>query len=562
MKNYIFLFILLCGFSVNKTFAATYYVATTGNDTNAGTNSLPFATIGKAAAIAIAGDIVIIKSGTYKPTTRIQVTNSGTETAPITFMAEVKDGAIIDGSGATSPTSADRLGLFTILGTATTTQNWIIVDGLRIINSTFAGFYARFASNITFKNCSTLNTGASGFVGANSNDIKVLNCNVQKACVFPRRSENTNECITMASVVKFEIAYNSVSDRMVDVSNGGEGIDAKNECKDGSIHHNTVFDLVRTGIYVDAYQRNVSNIDVYANTVYKCISGITVAIEEGGTLTGVKIHDNIVYDTPRAGIQVRGYLVNGPMKDVFVYQNTVVRTGNLQGISYENAGILLDADHPNNSNIVVRNNIVSECAIQIKTKSYPFYIVDNNLLFGTSSTAKPSSPTVLYGNPGTNAILGDPLFEDATDKNFRLKEGSPAIDQATGSPQSTTDFFDIVRTEKGDLGAIEKSDLTPVRPIILATETISEPNQELKLYPTIVGDEGINLAFLTKTNEVIRIEVVDLKGIVLQASEHSSNATGNNTMNISTKSLKNGMYLLRVINSEHKFQAKKFIVLK
>jgi hypothetical protein len=273
---------------MSNAYCTTYYVATNGSDNNTGTKELPFATIGKGASVAKAGDIVIIKSGIYKPTNRIQPANSGTQAAPITFIAEVKDEAIIDGSMAASPTTTDRLGLFSILGTATTSQSWIIVDGLRIINSTFAGFYARYADNITFKNCSTLNTGASGFIGANSSNIKVLNNTIQKACQSPSASLGTNECITMASVERFEVAYNLVSDRKIDLNNGGEGIDAKNECKNGSIHHNTVFDLVRLGIYVDAYQRNINNIDVYANTVYKCGAGIGVAIEEGGTLTNVK----------------------------------------------------------------------------------------------------------------------------------------------------------------------------------------------------------------------------------------------------------------------------------
>lgn len=550
-------FLLL--FTLTKAFSTTYYVATNGNDNNSGTKDLPFLTIGKGASIAKAGDIVIIKSGIYKPTTRIQPANSGTQTAPITFMAEVKDEAIIDGSGAESPTTTDRLGLFTILGTTTPTQNWIIVDGLRIINSTFVGFYARYADNITFKNCSTFNTGASGIIGANSSNIKVLNNRVEKACQAPSASLGTNECITMASVEKFEIAYNSVFDRLIDLNNGGEGIDAKNESKDGSIHHNTVFNLVRMGIYVDAYQRNINNIDVYANKVYKCGVGIGVAIEQGGTLTNVKIHDNIVYDIPRVGIQVRGYLVNGPMKDVLVYQNTVVRTGTEQGISYENAGILLDADHPTNTNIVVRNNIVAECAIQIKTKSYDFYIVDNNLLFGSSSTPKPSSSTVLYGNAGTNAILADPLFENSAKADFSLKSNSPAIDKALGSPLSTVDFNDFTRPTKADLGAIENQK-TPVV-IVLSTEIPQDESKEIVLYPNPSNGE-IKMNLYAEASKPFTIEVVDLQGNSLHKFNFSANNSGLNLVNIPTELLGNGTYIVRVIDKEGNRISKKVVIQK
>ncbi|WP_169704862.1 T9SS type A sorting domain-containing protein [Runella slithyformis] len=545
---------LLCQ-KLTEAYSTTYYVATNGNDSNAGTKDLPFASIGKGASIAKAGDVVIIKSGTYKPTTRIQPANSGTQNAPITFMAEVNNEVIIDGSNAASPTATDRLGLFTILGTTTVTQNWIVVDGIRIISSAFAGFHARYATNITIKNCSTFNTGASGIVAANSSSIKVLNNKVQKACQAASASLGTNECITIASVAQFEVAYNSVSDRTVDLNNGGEGIDAKNECKDGSIHHNTVFDLVRQGIYVDAYQRNINNIDVYANRVYKCGAGIGVAIEEGGTLTGVKIHDNIVFDIPRAGIQVRGYLVNGPMKDVFVYQNTVVRTGNLQGITYENAGILIDADHPNNSNMVVRNNIVAECAIQIKTKTFSFLTVDNNLLFGTSSTPKPTNPSVLYGNPGTNAILENPLFENTANADFRLKANSPAIDKAVGTPLSTMDCNDFSRPAQGDLGAVEYQKIE----IVLSAENPQEKNKDLILYPN--PSKGIvTMSLYAEAGKTFLIDVLDSQGRTVQNTNYVSSNTGQNVVNLPTERLENGTYIIHIISKDGDRISKKLMV--
>ena len=46
---------------------------------------------------------------------------------------------IIDESGSTSPTSGNRLGLFIVLGTDARPESWIVVDGLRIINSNWVG---------------------------------------------------------------------------------------------------------------------------------------------------------------------------------------------------------------------------------------------------------------------------------------------------------------------------------------------------------------------------------------------------------------------------------------
>ncbi|UKS26974.1 RICIN domain-containing protein [Paenibacillus sp. HWE-109] len=63
----------------------TYYVATTGSDSNSGTISSPFKTIAKAASVMVAGDTCMIRGGTYREV--IQPTKSGTAGNPITYKA-------------------------------------------------------------------------------------------------------------------------------------------------------------------------------------------------------------------------------------------------------------------------------------------------------------------------------------------------------------------------------------------------------------------------------------------------------------------------------------------
>jgi len=419
------------------------YVATTGNDANDGSIDKPFLTINKAAQVAIAGDVVIIKSGTYSPASSVVVANSGTAANPIAFMAEVKDGVIIDGTASSTPNATDRQGLFTTLGTTTTNKSWIVIDGLRIINSKFAGVYSRYSDNIIVKNCSTNNTGASGIIAANSSNIKVLNNKVQQACMYPSTSVGTNECITMASVNTFEVAYNTVSDRLTDPSNGGEGIDAKNTCINGKIHHNTVTSLFRVAIYIDAYLANLSNIEVYNNKVYNTSSGITVASEEGGVVDGVKIHDNLIYDTNKCGIRIAGYLNNGPLRNLDVYQNTVVNCGINAG-SWENVGLLIEATNATNTGFNIRNNIISGCPFQVRANNQTFpYVLDKNILFGSTVVS------------GTNSINADPKFKNTASKDFSLSLGSPAINMAVGTPLSTKDFTDFTRDSNLDIGAFE-----------------------------------------------------------------------------------------------------------
>jgi hypothetical protein len=67
---------------------ATYYVATSGSDTNKGTNiALPFLTLGKAAGLATNGNLVYLRGGTYPVSTKISLTKSGTAGTPIRIRA-------------------------------------------------------------------------------------------------------------------------------------------------------------------------------------------------------------------------------------------------------------------------------------------------------------------------------------------------------------------------------------------------------------------------------------------------------------------------------------------
>jgi hypothetical protein len=533
-------------FQATFSFGKNIYVATDGNDTNDGTISQPFLTINKAAQTAIAGDVVIIKSGTYFPTTLINVKNSGTSTAPIMFVAEKKGEVIIDGSKSTTPTSTDRLGLFTILGTTSNYKTWIVIDGLRIINSTFVGFYSRYSDNITIKNCSSYNTGASGIIGANSSNIKVFNNKVQQACMFPNSSIGTNECITMASVNTFEVAYNSVSDRMTDPSNGGEGIDAKNNCINGSIHHNTVSKLKRLGIYIDAYQGNLSNVEVYANKVFQSVGGgITVASEKGGKVKNIKIHDNLVYNVEKFGIRIAGYLDNGPINELDVYQNTVYNCGYVGG-GWENCGFLLEATNSSNSGFNIINNIISDCPIQVRDKNQIFPVNFNN--------------NVLNGNTiflGTNAITSNPLFKNTSTFDFSLKANSPAIDKAIDQPLSLKDFNDAARPigNGSDIGAFEFNPTTSTAGV--------ENNgfMDLKIYPN-PSQESLRVTFSLSFSSIFTkhftAEIVNLQGTVLQKKQIECNTFNDkNEITFLLNDLLPGSYILNFYDEKKQYYTSK-----
>jgi hypothetical protein len=73
----------LTAFGITDAAGSTYYVATNGFDTNSGTLARPFNTIQKAANVAVAGDTVYVRAGTYYET--VLFPNSGTSGKPIVF---------------------------------------------------------------------------------------------------------------------------------------------------------------------------------------------------------------------------------------------------------------------------------------------------------------------------------------------------------------------------------------------------------------------------------------------------------------------------------------------
>jgi hypothetical protein len=156
--------------------ATTLYVATNGNDANAGTPAAPLATIQKAVSLVTAGGTIAVRGGTYPLSTNIQITKSGTASAPITLTGYQSEKVIIDGEalpytpgavGSTIP-SAGR-------GAIHMEASYWRIAGLEIVH----GPYALYCNNCTgnvFERLVTHDNYETGFQlqGASANNT-ILN---------------------------------------------------------------------------------------------------------------------------------------------------------------------------------------------------------------------------------------------------------------------------------------------------------------------------------------------------------------------------------------------------
>ncbi|WP_299248227.1 carbohydrate-binding protein [uncultured Aquimarina sp.] len=120
-------------------FAKDIFVAKNGNDDNSGTIDQPYLTINKAASVAVAGDVVYIREGTYEETLR--PVNSGTAGNPITFQSYMGEKVIITAMEALNGFTPDGNGIYK------TTTGWDLGQDNFVMNKTTVLDLARWPNN-------------------------------------------------------------------------------------------------------------------------------------------------------------------------------------------------------------------------------------------------------------------------------------------------------------------------------------------------------------------------------------------------------------------------------
>jgi len=511
------LFIVLLP-SVN---ASVFYVdpSNGGSDNNTGLAGSPWATIQKAASTAMAGDTVYVAAGTY--TEKVTFNHSGDENALITFIGV---GTVL----AEEPVNTTVWsGTFIIK-----TKSYIRIQNFSIQNAYWFGIYVEASDHIYLENNSTYNTGASGISVWHSSYVYAAHNSVRKAC-YQSLTTGSQECITFSGVSNFAIHHNEVYESGGS-TNGGEGIDTKEDCSYGKVYSNHVHDLIRLGIYADSWDKTLHDIDIYNNRVYKCGDGIVLSSENGGTVTDVNVFNNITYNNKNFGIVISNFSDNdndGFKKNINIKNNTIYNNGFGDDNTSWGGGIIIYSTLV--SNISIFNNIVSSNdAMQISDKS-GVASVNKNLIYGYKGLNWTNEVK------GTNVVQADPLFVDADgadniagnlDDNLNVTSASPAINAGTNTNAPPFDFNNYKRPAESavDMGAYEANSVLSNKPDLAAAE------QLIEVYPNPT-DGDIHLKFI---KHIDRIEVIDLAGAVVMSYAAPAEMLQLNTLNA-------GLYLLR-----------------
>jgi hypothetical protein len=458
-----------------------YYVAPNGDDSNPGTELLPWKTLAKAASMATAGTPVFIKKGIYNE--RLVPVNSGTAEEPVIFAAYPGESVNITGDGMIFPGPRDGDRFWTGLVHIQDLE-YIRISGLRILNSDGTGIWIGNSNYITIEKNYTDSTWSPGIMAGLSNYVVVEGNEISRGCLG-----DYEECISFSETNHYEIKKNLIHNGYT------EGIDVKMGSCYGVICGNIVYDQlgpkrIPPGIYVDSWNKHELNIEVFDNISYNNGIGITVGSENGGLVDGIRIHNNKVFKNDRGfwiagwgigqehhfknisiyaneiydnnfGIEIGGYvgtdmdsiqvfnnLINrnksagvritrydGPsgeyaLRNVAIINNTIFGNGTVgNGWYAENGGINIFNINP--ENLLIRNNIISNNAVgtihvspEVPTDNVT---VDYNFIDGFLNFADEMV--------GTNALYGSPSFIDTFTNDYHLQDTSAAIDKGDPDQQ-------------------------------------------------------------------------------------------------------------------------------
>ena len=480
---------------------SAFYVATTGNDSNAGTEASPWRTVQHAVDTARAGSTVNVRGGVYEELVDIHASGNASD-GFITLRSYPGETAILD---AEHFTPSGRQAVVTIHN-----QSYVRVEGLEIRNFHTAehrlvplgisvmgtGSHIELLKNNvhhiqqTFPGRDKPGSGGNGFgIAVYGTDAKtpVTDLVIDGNEVHHLKTGSSESLVVNGNVTNFRITHNVVHD------NNNIGIDvigfertapdpAVDQARDGVVSNNLVYNITSKGnpaygndensdgIYVDGGTR----ILIEQNVMHDVDFGIELASEHKDRATSyITARNNLIYHGHTAGISIGGYAPDrGHTEHCVVVNNTLYENDTSATGSGEFQMQWNMADN------IFENNIVyagPRCLMILNRsqvdKNNPPAIIDHNLYY-----CVPGAPTSTWAG-ASNTLTGfdkyleatgndrhshfsDPQFIDPSKNNFHLQGDSPALAAGTtdGVPVGELDLEGAPRVKSGkiDIGCYQR----------------------------------------------------------------------------------------------------------
>jgi len=485
----VFTFLVVIPSSVS---AASYYVSTSGNDANSGTQSSPWRTIQKAANTVVAGDVVTIGVGTYNE--NVTISKSGVSGSPITFQGSSKP-TIVASTPTTiaclSGSNACVLGIVTISGSRVIFKN-MEVGGAPIkpgvmAGITVSGSYDEISDNFTH------NTYKEGIKISSGSNNSLLRNYITYGVVSGIYFDGTNHLVEGNTITHSvtrgpdRVFFSASSDPDGIRFFGSGTIVRGNTIKDIYLDETPETDGPHsdcfqnwgnaTNITFDRNYCELENTTTYANPMVKFM--MIERLTGNAAVSGLKIINNIFISknnvTQWSPIQLGGGTCSTsyPLSDITVANNTFVHTGNV----IADFAILMRCTNT----VSIKNNTLYNYArsgyryINQDMNNNTGVDISNNSVYNYDG----SSPTG-GAYPGDNIAetwLKDPKFVNLGNLDLHLQSTSPLINRGTTISSITSDYDGSTRPQGGayDMGAYEYGSGGTI-PVITPTPTaISTP---------------------------------------------------------------------------------------
>jgi len=437
----------------------TYYVSTSGNDNNPGTQTQPWATLQKAVDTVVAGDTVIVTSGSYAGF-RIE-DKSGSPNAPITLRSQTQYGAIINSKN----NRVYHGSMIEFEGYSPTINYWTVdgfeVDGT-VQGSVFGyGIDMRNTTHMTVKNCKVHNANKTGIFSAFSDYLAVTNNISYSNGEHGIYNSNSGDYGINRSNLSYSNVGNGIQNN-ADVSMGGDGM--------------------------------MSYWTLEKNTLHDDTNGFNFPGLEYSS-----IRNNLVYSIASKGFSIYGGEAAECSNHLNIYNNTVLLQSGAYFVIF-----MIDDKSPAPLGQRVFNNILyhygdaqGRGSICIPTASRSdfqsdYNVVGNWFAFDDGGTTMQLSTWRTYGYDTHSIQAADTaLFVNPSGNDYHLKSTSPAKDAGTTLTEVSEDLEGMSRPQNSvyDIGCYEYV-VEGVHPLSVTTTSLPSCDLDVAYSATLTASGG------------------------------------------------------------------------
>jgi hypothetical protein len=454
MKKFIlFILLLILGGTGMST---TWYVSTTGNDSNPGTQTQPWKTIQHGIDVAVAGDTVLIRGGVYLES--LAFGNSGNATdGHIVFMNYPQETPIVDGTG-----TSGMMGMFV------EEQSYIIIDGFEVRNWTEAITIINNSHHLKLNNLDVhdFDFGVT-FRGYGCHDIEVNNVDVHGygGGNFDTYGFDASYD-TLTNNPHHDFVFNNCKAHsdMNPVQNI-DGFATGHWCQT-SIQYNFTFNHCMVWDTFDGFDMSAKNTLINGCLAYNVYNGAWKLWSDQISLVNC-----IGYFTPSAAHPSCNCIAElDPGFPEGFYKKTV----SIQNCTFYGGDHTIHVYKSGLDTLVLRNTIVSNGAFvslyfedsTVLNPSYRgdyniFNCVDSNRIISVAGMNDYTfSAWQAYSGKDSHSMMAPDLsavFMDTASDNLHLRPGSPAIDAGSAAGAPNVDYEGYPRPYGAgyDIGAYE-----------------------------------------------------------------------------------------------------------